>query len=177
MLFLLDIGHSKKKPGACNKADGICEFPFNDELASEIIDSYVGAHTIKKSYRKDYDTLPDHINEQNPDYVISLHCNAFDETASYTTVLYYKDSQRSKRLAEILQRELVSALGLRDAGIKPIGEEDRGGSQVMNITCPNVIAEPFFIDNDSDLATAQARRKALIQAYIAAFGKAAAMSV
>ena len=52
MLLLLDIGHSAKKPGACNKEGGICEFPFNEQLASEIVDGYAGIHSIKKSYRK-----------------------------------------------------------------------------------------------------------------------------
>jgi len=166
MLLLLDIGHQKERPGAVNQTAGIHEFPFNDNLATDIIAAYNGEHTVQKFYRRSYETIPGDVNALNPGFVISLHCNAFDTRASYTTVLYAHGRARSAKLASILHGHLVAALGLRDAGIKALTEEDRGGSQVHGIACPNVIAEPFFIDNDSDLAVAEARRAELVQAYV-----------
>ena len=58
-------------------------------------------------------------------------------------------------MAEILLNHLVEHLKLPDRGIKPKTSEDRGGYLLRYTNAPCVIAEPFFIDNDSDLARAQ----------------------
>ncbi len=58
-------------------------------------------------------------------------------------------------MAEIVLDHLVEYLKLPNRGVKPRSAEDRGGYLLRYTHAPCVIAEPFFIDNDSDLARAQ----------------------
>ena len=160
----LVIGHKKTSPGASNKEAALTEFQFNDELAIEI-EKIVSDVDVQRVYRRTYKTLPDDINELSPDFIISLHCNAFNETASGTEVLFYHRSKKGKLIAEILNKKLVDALGLKNRGERPKSTEDRGGSLLKNTNAPCVIAEPFFIDNNSDLKIAQEKRDALVKAY------------
>lgn len=160
----LVIGHKKTSPGALNKESGLAEFQFNDELAIDI-EKEVNDVEVQRVYRRTYNSLPSDINELNPDFIISLHCNAFNETVSGTEVLFYHRSEKGKLLAEILNKKLVEALGLDNRGEIPKSAEDRGGDLLKNTIAPCIIAEPFFIDNDSDLKTAQDNREALITAY------------
>ena len=73
-----------------------------------------------------------------------------------------------KRIAEILQRRLHDFLGLRDREIKEKTTEDRGGYLLRYTKAPCVIAEPFFIDNDEDLAKARDALEGLAEAYASA---------
>lgn len=161
----LVIGHKKSSPGASNEM-GLTEFAFNEKLAMEIEDE-VNDVVTQRIYRRTYNTLPSDINEFNPDFIISLHCNAFNKTASGTEVLYYHRSTKGKLMAEILNEKLLEALGLNNRGIKPKSAEDRGGYLLKSTQAPCVIAEPFFIDNNSDLKVVIDKRDALIKAYAA----------
>ena len=160
----LVIGHKKDSPGAVNQSSNLTEFDFNDELAKKIENEVSGVN-VQRVYRKTYATLPGDINNLSPDFVISLHCNAFNKTASGTEVLYYHRSNNGKRMAQILNDKLVAALGLPDRGIKPKTVEDRGGSLLKSTNAPCVISEPFFIDNDNDLQVANANLDKLVDAY------------
>lgn len=160
----LVIGHKKSSPGAVNRAAGLTEFHYNDLLSMDI-ESAVKGVEVQRVYRRTYDSLPADINELDPDFIVSLHCNAFNEKASGTEVLYYHRSQNGKKMADILNTNLVNALGLRDRGIKPKTAEDRGGYLLKTTNAPCVIAEPFFMDNDDDLKAATDHRDALVQAY------------
>ncbi len=159
----LVIGHKKSSPGASNEM-GLTEFAFNEKLAMEIEDE-VNDVVTQRIYRRTYNTLPSDINEFNPDFIISLHCNAFNKTASGTEVLYYHRSIKGKLMAEILNEKLLEALELNNRGIKPKSAEDRGGYLLKSTLAPCVIAEPFFIDNNSDLKVVIDKRDALIKAY------------
>lgn len=153
-LCALVIGHKKKTPGAVNVNKNITEFDFNEDLALRI-EKKVGKSQVQRIYRRTYKQLPDDINELNSDFIISLHCNAFDTNVSGTEVLYYHRSEKGKKMAEILLSHLVDHLKLTNRGIKPKTSEDRGGYLLRYSKPPCVIAEPFFIDNDNDLARAQ----------------------
>ena len=166
-LCALVIGHKKSSQGAVNSNYGITEFIFNEKLA-QLIEEKVEAVQVQRVYRRTLEALPDDINELNPLFTISLHCNAFNGTASGTEVLYYHRSQTGKRIAEILQQRLVGCLGLQDRGVKPKTSEDRGGLLLRTTNAPCVIAEPFFIDNDQDLAKAQSNLEGLSNAYASA---------
>ncbi len=164
-LCALVIGHKKASPGAVNARTGLTEFAFNEDLAMRIETRIRATVAIQRVYRRTYRELPDDINALDPDFVVSLHCNAFDGQASGTEVLYYHRSQRGRHMAATLQQKLVAALGLPDRGIQPRTTEDRGGYLLRYTRAPCVIAEPFFIDNDADLARAQADPDALAAAY------------
>ena len=153
-LCALVIGHKKSSPGAINVNSNLTEFDFNDDLALRIEKKIRNAE-VQRIYRRTYKELPDDINALDPDFVVSLHCNAFNGRASGTEALYYHKSENGRRMAEILLNHLVEHLKLPDRGIKPKTVEDRGGPLLRYTKAPCVIAEPFFIDNDSDLARAQ----------------------
>ena len=163
-LCALVIGHKKTSPGASNKSSGLTEFEFNDSLAQQIEASVTNVR-IQRVYRRTYNTLPEDLNQLDPDFIISLHCNAFNTEASGTETLYYHKSVKGKKIAKVLNDHFVSALGLKDRGIKAKSVEDRGGFLLKTTNAPCVIAEPFFIDNDQDLNTVEANHAELVQAY------------
>ena len=77
--------------------------------------------------------------------VISLHSNAFNQSAKGAETLYWPTRKKGCRLAQCIQNELVK-LGRTDRGIKP-----RDNLYLLRKTAaPCVIVEPFFIDNDSE---------------------------
>jgi len=160
----LVIGHKKASPGAVNKKTGITEFEFNDDFARRI-ENKVKNVDIQRVYRRTYQELPDDINALNPDFIVSLHCNAFNTRASGTEVLYYHKSEKGRKMAEILLTHLLEHLKLPDRGIKPKTAEDRGGYLLCYTKAPSVIAEPFFIDNDDDLDRAKEDMDGLAAAY------------
>ena len=166
-LCALVIGHKKSSPGARNEAIGIHEFEFNEDLAMRI-EKKTGNTKIQRVYRRTYEELPGDINGLNPNFVLSLHCNSYNGQASGTEVLYYHRSKIGKNLAGILQNHLVQCLGLRDRKIQPKGSEERGGYLLRYTKAPCVIAEPFFIDNDEDLAKARNDLEGLAGAYASA---------
>jgi N-acetylmuramoyl-L-alanine amidase len=164
MSCVINIGHCPKAQGASNKKRGLTEFAFNQRLADEIVKINPAVPTtivVQRTYRD----LPGDINKIRPKFIISLHCNAFNERATGTETLYFTGSSRGQQLARIVQGRLVAALGLPDRGIKPLKREDRGGHLVFFTDAPCVIAEPFFIDNDKDLEVAETMYSALVTAY------------
>ncbi len=163
-LCALVIGHKKTSPGAVNPRTGLSEFVFNDDL-SRRIEEKVQNVEVQRVYRRTYEELPKDINALNPTFVVSLHCNAFNGKASGTEVLYYHRSQKGRTIAEVLLRHLVNHLGLPNRGLKPRTAEDRGGYLLRYTKAPCIIAEPFFIDNDQDLARAQEDLDGLALAY------------
>ncbi|MFD2166219.1 N-acetylmuramoyl-L-alanine amidase [Thalassotalea euphylliae] len=168
----LVIGHKKDNPGAINAAQGLSEFDFNEQLAKDIEQEVSGA-SIQRVYRRTYRQLPDDINELNPDFIVSLHCNAFNTQASGCEMLYYHRSSNGELMAEILQSHVQSALNNNDRGKKPKSAEDRGGFLLRYTSAPCVITEPFFIDNDQELANARDKYQQLVQAYAAAIDEIA----
>ena len=124
--------------------------------------------------RDTYSGLPDKINATQADLAISLHCNAFNRRATGTEVLFYHTSVKGRMMAEILQSKLLSALELPDRGIKLKTSEDRGGYILRYTSMPCALTEAFFIDNDSDLLTAQSRLTLLRDAYCESIDRIAA---
>jgi len=160
----LVIGHTPDSPGAVNVACGKTEFDFNNVVA-KLVAGRVGIEIVYRDRPNQYGALPAKINALSPPFIISLHANAFNRQASGTEVLYWHQSPRGRDLAEILQANLFRALGLPDRGAKPIRGDDRGGYLLKNTKAPCVIAEPFFIDNDSDLKKAEVNLQELVDAY------------
>ncbi len=163
-LCALVIGHKKSSSGAVNEKTGLTEFDFNEDLAIRI-EKKVQKTQTQRVYRRLYEELPADINALKPHFVLSLHCNAYNGRASGTEVLYYHRSEAGKAIAGILQRRLVDFLGLPDRGIKPKTSEDRGGYLLRYTKAPCIIAEPFFIDNDQDLAKAKENLDGLAAVY------------
>jgi N-acetylmuramoyl-L-alanine amidase len=165
------VGHKANAPGACNKKYGVCEYQFNDQVACDIYDylkvDAPGLHPVIIR-RRTYKTLPDDVNNLNPAFAISLHCNALNEKINGTETLYYHKSGNGKKLATYVQNEILKAFGFRDLGIKPTTVEDRGGHLLKYTNMPVVIAEPFFIDVDEAFEKVSKLQPVLVQAYATA---------
>ena len=166
MKIALIVGHKSTSQGATNKIYGISEYNINNLLIDNIINRYTGTHTLVKVLRTTYSILPLDINNQDPNFAISLHANAYNTKVSGTEMLYYHNSVKGKLIAEVLQKNICNVLGLNNRGIKPKTAEDRGGYVLKYTKCPIVIAEPFFIDNDYDCDIFFKRRDTLIQCFI-----------
>ena len=171
-LCALVIGHNKRSPGAINVNSKLTEFDFNEDLALRV-EKGIGKTQVQRVYRRTYKELPDDINALGPDFTVSLHCNAFNKKVSGTEILYYHRSEKGKKMAQILLNYLVEHLKLPNRGIKPKASEDRGGYLLRYTKSPCVIAEPFFVDNDDDLARAQEDMDRLTAAYAAAIDEIA----
>jgi len=169
LLCALVIGHKKSSPGAYNDYYDLYEYHFNEELAIDIELELSNSPDvdIQKIYRRTYTQLPHDINDLNPDFIISLHCNAFNKQAKGCEVLYYHRSNTGKQLASILQKNLLQIIpnNKHNRGIMPITSEDRGGYLLKNTNAPCLIAEPFFIDNTSELKIILQDREPIIKAY------------
>lgn len=167
LLCALVIGHKHQSPGAVNEDSGTTEFEFNDALGRDI-EARQDTVRIQRVYRRTYRQLPDDINELAPDFVVSLHCNAYNKRTAGSEVLYYHRSERGRQIAEILSVRLAESLRNRNRGIRPRSAEERGGFLLRYTDAPCVIAEPFFIDNDDEYANARSRRRYLVKAYLEA---------
>ncbi len=159
MRVALVVGHSQKSKGAANKNYEVNEFDFNRALAHDIEHNFAEYNLVDEIvviYREtNYLNLPFEINEYEPDFVISLHCNAYNTQASGCEMLYYYKSEVGKELARVFYNGLVNLLGNKDRGLKARSVEDRGGYLLRYTQAPCIIAEPFFIDNDSDFLNAK----------------------
>ncbi len=163
-MICLIVGHKESSPGAVNVNAKISEYEFNKKLAIDIKDGSDLDITIV--YRDTYRDLPGKVNQLDPEFSVSLHCNAFNRKAWGAEMLYYHSSKKSKAIAEALQFMVVEALGTLDRGIKPKHSEDRGGYLLRYTKAPCVIAETFFIDNDDELNNANELYNELVNAYI-----------
>ncbi|MCX6583048.1 MAG: N-acetylmuramoyl-L-alanine amidase [Candidatus Aminicenantes bacterium] len=160
----LVIGHDKESPGIINKNRNLSEFQFNNQLYG-LFEKKVKHTVICRVNRRFHAELPDDINELDPDFIISLHCNAGDGKTSGVEVLYYHKSQAGKRIAEILMKYLVEYLGLPNRGVIPKTSEDECGLLLRYSTAPCVIAKTFFMDNDADVNRAMDNLDGLADAF------------
>ena len=175
--IVIIIGHTRHSGGASNANRNINEFKYNTGIAAKISEALgdfereiiVTSKTVTDSLIQETKTsaqLIDEINNLDPLFVISLHCNAFNKKATGTEVLYAEEDNFSRRIAFILLDYLLEALRLKDRGIKSKLKEDRGGYLLYGIESPCIISEPFFIDNDYDLGVALKNEDRIVKAYV-----------
>ena len=148
------VGHSKDRSGSSNLDHGMSEYTFNYPISDNIVHrlnkashNVEGVEVLRKTGLGD---LIKEVNATGADLCISLHCNAFNRTVSGCETLYYHRSKQGKVFAEIVQAELFELMDNSDRGIKPKSSEERGGWLLRETNMPCVIAEPFFIDEESD---------------------------
>lgn len=121
MLIVLDAGHGGHDSGAVG-VNGTKEKTVNLDviLRTAKLLEQAGA-TVLLSREDDtfitLDNRPALANGRNADLFISVHCNstARPNTASGTQTYY--TTPQSAQLAEVMQKELVQGLGLRDGGV------------------------------------------------------------
>lgn len=153
----IDNGHGKLTAGkrtppipGTNKVIHEWEFNYPTALKLKTILEKQG-HQILMVSDTDKDTplktRTDKANAWGADIFVSLHYNAeneiFDKLVEGIETLYNSFSINGKRLAELVQTELIKATGLRNRGVKP-----RSDLHVLNATkMVAIIAECGFMDN------------------------------
>ena len=85
--------------------------------------------------------------EYGGEIMLSLHCNAFNGTASGTETFYRGDQHKAK--AEQINAAVVKALGTKDRGVKTEGASQHSRLAVMSFQ-PCFLLEIGFIDNPDD---------------------------
>ena len=147
------IGHGGNDCGAVSQDRKVTELGYNTDIAERLAKVLNESGYENFIHNRGYARIEDipYINSQKPDLVISLHCNSADNpNATGTEAIYYPDSTKGKKFAELLSRNVSQALGLRNRGAKePF--HGRGSGLLRSTNAPCVISEPLFINNNSDL--------------------------
>ena len=136
--------------------------------SDSLLQSQLDYPNISIIHRSSYLLLPKDIADEKPLVSISFHANAFNGRARGSEVLYYHKCKTSKRIAITFQTNIVNELGIRDRGVKPIDNEDRGGYLLSTLyykyNIPAIILEPFFIDNTGEFTNVLAKFTKLAKA-------------
>lgn len=99
--------------------------------------------TVTQSLQKRCDVA----NNSGAKFMVSIHTNAFDSSsAEGTETLYYTGSSEGQKLASLIQKNIVGAIGTYDRGLKD-------GSWLYitrNTKITTVLTEPGFLTNSKD---------------------------
>lgn len=153
-------GHGGNDPGKVG-VDGSLEKDVNLEIARKL-KAYLEASDVevvmtreadkglygeKDSHKKmsDMKNRCNLINEARPELVVSIHQNSYhEEGVSGGQVFYYKDSEKGKQLAEIIQRRFDFVLGEKN---KRLAKPNGNYYLLLHVRQPIVIVECGFLSN------------------------------
>lgn len=154
-IIVVDFGHGGTDPGAV--ANGYKEKDINLAMGMYLKEYLDADSNIKVYYSRITDIFiplqgrTDLANDVEADFVISLHNNAFNPESNGTETIYFKDADRpglnSIELAEILQKHILKAAGLKNRGIKA----DNGLFILRNSKMPAAIVEVGFVTSKIDI--------------------------
>jgi len=151
-IISLIIGHSKNTPGSCNN-HGFCEYPYNKILVEKIFKILSPNYNLVLTHRDNLNQYLDElkfINSLNPDLVLSFHLNYdFNSKVSGSEIWHYPGNKKSKRLAEIILKEIIETLHTKNRGVK----SDNGSHLhiLKYIKSPIILLETFYLSNKNDL--------------------------
>nr|DAS24748.1 MAG TPA: Cell wall hydrolase autolysin [Caudoviricetes sp.] len=172
---ILNIGHGgiQKDPGAIG--NGFKEHYWNDDF----VNNYIVPECKKQGlnyeivYQDYYSKLPRKINSvtEKGDIVLSFHLNAFNPESNGVEMLFWHNSEKSKKLASYFQNANLEATHLRDRAILPRQLNDRGAYLLKNTIAPCIIVESGFVTNLHDMEVLQQNKSNLAKNYVAAAKK------
>lgn len=152
-VLLLDAGHGGKDPGT--SGNGLVEKTMNLTIVKKVQQALQGSG-IKVYLTRDSDTYPE--NKQRAatanaiaHAMVSIHMNSAGAMANGTETLYQVHANdtggmTSKKLAELIQSNIISATGNTNRGTKL-----RTDLLILNgTTVPAVIVEAVFLTNAGD---------------------------
>ena len=160
---VIDSGHGGNDPGKVG-VDGSLEKDINLEIAKKL-KAYLEASDVKvvmtrvedkglygekDSHKKAADMKKrcELINETKPALVVSIHQNSYhEEEISGGQVFYYKDSEKGKRLAEIIQKRFDFVLGDKN---KRLAKPNGNYYLLLHVKQPIVIVECGFLSNSEE---------------------------
>lgn len=165
--IVIDPGHGSIDKGTHRK--GVYEKEINLKIAKELADllekgnlQVILTRTDDSLYKddrnKDIKYRARLANKKDADLFVSIHVNSFPGTSSFGGQTFYNpDSSQSKKLAKLIQQELINIQPENYREIKP------GNFYVLNKTdMPAVLAEVGFLSNDVDfkrLTNTEERKK------------------
>lgn len=164
-VVVLDAGHGGSDPGKIG-VDGSLEKDINLKItekvkayleASDVTvvltrDSDNGLYTEKDSRKKmaDMNRRCEIINETSPALTVSIHQNSYhQEEISGGQVFYYKNSEKGKKLAEILQKRFDYVLGDKN---RRLAKSNDNYFLLLHVKTPIVIVECGFLSNWNEAA-------------------------
>lgn len=152
----LIVGHRRSAQGAVSADGKTTEWRFWKD-AAQVLAGLLGERGLSVTVveREDspegYRRLPGRVLALEPRCAVSLHLNAASAKATGTETLTAAGDAEDERLGQLIQSEMVRALGLRDRGLKPIPEGHRGATLLFGLwTVPCCLIEPCFISNPDD---------------------------
>ena len=149
--IFISPGHDKdgrRDPGAVHPYRGTRESDIADKVGQKLKEYLINAGVDVIGYLQDDDLywVVETVDNSGCDVAISLHCNAFNGVANGVECCVYDLYGESAKIAKYIQKQLVDSLDLTDRGLK-----ERPGLLFLNsTTCPSVLVEMAFIDNDHD---------------------------
>jgi N-acetylmuramoyl-L-alanine amidase len=159
MTVILDPGHGMSNrragvydPGAVG-IDKVTEAEIVMEWANEIRAFLrCAGHKVVRTRINAADPAPvgqraGIAKEYKGEIMLSLHCNAFNGTASGTETFYRGEQHKAK--AQQINVAVVKALGTKDRGVKTEGASQHSRLAVMAFQ-PCFLLEIGFIDNPDD---------------------------
>lgn len=158
MKVFLNPGHSPNgvpDPGASNPYTKLRECDVAKKIG-DLVEKYLVAAGVEVVgnlqsdnlyYDSDYNQscVCDAANSSSADVFVSIHCNAFDESAHGTEVECYGPGA-GENLADCIQMQITRSLGTLDRGVKYMP----GLIVLKHTNMPAVLIETAFIDNDED---------------------------
>lgn len=150
MRIFLNPGHGGNDPGAVSKS-GTKESIIAAQICKILEDRLKlnGYSVVVYQQKNSYFEISKEENKSKSDLFISVHCNSCaNSTANGVECLYYPTSSKGKKIAEIMQNELVKATKLRNRGIVA-----RSDLHVLKRTAaPAVLIECAFLSNEKEEA-------------------------
>lgn len=163
----MGIAHYMAAPGACH--DGMCEWE-----QSAFWTALLQSHLLDMGYEvvvAPEGLLPqkvEFLNEEKCDLVLEIHFNACGDCgASGCETLCHPGSEKGKVAAEIIQRHLQPALGIKDRGVKEgwykmdrpgvtdfpgdVEGDEKPDYFLRATNCTALILEPEFIEKLADI--------------------------
>ena len=148
MKIFINPGHGGKDPGVVSK-HGICESDVASIIGTMLLNRLkLNGYPVQLYQQKDsYFEISKEENKSAATLFISIHCNGVtDPKAHGIETLYCEGSEKGKKIAEIMQQELINATGLTDRGAKP-----RKDLHVLNRTnAPAILIETAFLSNPEE---------------------------
>jgi len=164
-VVVIDAGHGGADPGKVGTG-GALEKEINLAIAEKLRtrleqngirvvmtrenDDGLYSDGAQNRKREDMEARVRIISEANPDFVVSIHQNSFpDGNCKGAQLFYYKDSEDSKKLAEVLQKKFPEVL---QDGNKRQAKANSDYYLLRKTACPTVIAECGFLSNAAEEA-------------------------
>jgi len=164
-VVVIDAGHGGADPGKVGES-GALEKDINLSIAGKLRtcleqngfrvimtrenDDGLYSENARNKKREDMEARVRVISGADPDFVVSIHQNSFpDASCKGAQLFYYKDSEDSKKLAEILQKKFSEVL--QDGNTRQ-AKANSDYYLLRKTACPVVIAECGFLSNAAEEA-------------------------